>query len=233
MKIISWNANGAFRNKYKFLLSNFKGCEQEEVVFVIQECENPEFYGDENYKAALNNGFWVGNIKYKGMAVFSLNPNICLEKFTLKCLDEHKFFLPVKINGTINLVGVWTMNPYCECCYDMLSCNNDIIDDSFIFIGDFNSNVNLDGHHKMDKTWSKCLELFAEKGLFDIYHKLTGDQEGREKFPTFFLQRHLEKPMHIDHCMAKSELIKSLKVDSFYKWLNYSDHLPLIVEIKD
>lgn len=233
MKIVSWNANGAFRNKYEFLLNAFKNAEQEEIVFVVQECENPEFYGAAGYKNALSNGFWVGDIKYKGMAVFSLNKNIRFEKMELNGLNDNKFFLPVKVNGKLNLVGVWTMKPYCECCFDMLTANKEIIDESFIFIGDFNSNVNLDGHHRADKTWGKCLEVFAEKGLSDIYHTMTGNQEGKEKFPTFFLQRHLEKPMHLDHCMAKKELVKSFKVHSLYKWLNYSDHLPIVVELKE
>lgn len=233
MKIVSWNANGGFRNKYKFLLEQIKATEEDEIIFVVQECENPEFYGDANYKKTLQNGFWVGDIKYKGMAVFSLNKNVTFDRIKFNELENNKFFLPVNVNGKLNLVGVWTMSPYCECCFDMLESNKENIDESFMFIGDFNSNVNLDGHHKAGKTWRNCLEKFAALGLSDIYHATTGNEEGKEKFPTFFLQKHLEKPMHLDHCMARKESIKSFKVLSFYKWLNYSDHLPIVVELKD
>ena len=37
MRIISWNANGKFREKFSFILNGAAD------IYVIQECENPEY----------------------------------------------------------------------------------------------------------------------------------------------------------------------------------------------
>ena len=43
MKIISWNCNGALRNKYDFLTN------LEWDILIIQECENPEIINNQKY----------------------------------------------------------------------------------------------------------------------------------------------------------------------------------------
>lgn len=43
MRIISWNANGKFREKFPFILN------EDADIYVIQECENPEISNSDEY----------------------------------------------------------------------------------------------------------------------------------------------------------------------------------------
>ena len=60
------------------------------------------------------------------------------------------------------------------------------------------------------KSWGTCVNLLNEKGLVDVYNDLTSEEEGKEKRPTFFLTRHLDKPFHFDRCVAAKNRVKNL-----------------------
>lgn len=64
-----------------------------------------------------------------------------------------------------------------------------------------------------------------------IYHQLTGEKEGEETKPTFYMYKHLDKPYHVDHIFMSSDKIKDLEICDADKWLHLSDHVPLIFEI--
>ena len=74
MKIVSWNANGKFREKYKAIL------ELEADIYVIQECENPENSKDKEYRDFFRNYYWAGVYSYKGLMVFSTRSDITFER---------------------------------------------------------------------------------------------------------------------------------------------------------
>ena len=58
MRLVSWNANCKFREKFH-LLGPFD-------VAVIQECEDPAKCADGEYRAWSDNYLWVGDLKHKG-----------------------------------------------------------------------------------------------------------------------------------------------------------------------
>ena len=224
MKIVSWNCCEKFREKYQFILK------QEADIYVIQECENPAEYGDEKYKDLFKNGFWTGGIKYKGVGIFSLNPDIKLERLDWPGQDK-QYFIPVNVNDELNVVAVWSCKPYCEMFFDYFQDVQNYLNSKVLMIGDFNSNLVLDEHHSSKKSWGTCVELLNEKGLVDVYNDLTGEKEGKEKKPTFFLTRHLDKPFHFDRCVAAKGKVKKFDILTNYQWLSRSDHLPIIVEL--
>ena len=142
-------------------------------------------------------------------------------------------FLPVRINDAITLLGVWTYKPYCVVFSDYLKDIEMMLNDpSLIMMGDFNSNVNLDYKYSKGKSWAACLDRFSPLGFVDAYHFKKKEEQGKESSPTFFLYRHLDRPYHLDHCLTRPENIKNFKVDTLYKWLNLSDHLPIILDVE-
>ena len=73
MRIVSWNCNGGFRKKYKELFNAYRDAD----LFMVQECENPDFYNSREYKALFQKGFHVGTPDYsmKGIGVFAPKGN--------------------------------------------------------------------------------------------------------------------------------------------------------------
>ena len=227
MKIVSWNANCKFREKYTEIAK--LGAD----IYVIQECENPETSKSEEYRDFVKNGFWIGDIPFKGLMVFSPNPEINLELLNWSTQD-YRFFLPIRVNDRFTLVGSWACNPYIQEFTDFLHTAKEHIDKGSIILGDLNSNVIFDkDNYKTGKTHSKIVEDFLEIGLEDIYHFKSGDEQGKEKVPTFYLYRHLDKPYHIDHCFAAPEVVKKMTIHARWQWLTLSDHLPIEIELNN
>jgi endonuclease/exonuclease/phosphatase family metal-dependent hydrolase len=101
--------------------------------------------------------------------------------------------------------------------------------------GDFNSNAIWD---QWDRWWnhSNVVNDLAKMNINSIYHSYYKEQQGKETRPTFFLQRNKAKPYHIDYIFASKEIenkITNFAVADREKWLNYSDHLPVIFEFSD
>lgn len=227
MKIVSWNANCKFREKYTDVAK--LGAD----IYVIQECENPETSKNTEYREFVKNGFWIGDIPFKGLMVFSQNPEIKLVLHNWGT-QGYRFFLPIEVNDQFTLVGSWACNPYIEEFTDFIHATKKNIDKRTIIIGDLNSNVIFDKNHfKSGKTHSKIIKELREIGLEDIYHNKSGDEQGKEKVPTFYLYRHLDKPYHIDHCFATPDSIKKMMIHARWQWLSLSDHLPIEIELSN
>lgn len=227
MKIVSWNANCKFREKYKEIEK------LEADIYIIQECENPVICKDKEYNEYVKNGFWIGGLNYKGLMIFSPNPEILLEKLDWES-DKFRFFLPVKVNNSFILVGSWACHPYVQEFYDFIQASLAYLGPQVIIMGDFNSNMVFDKDNiKSGKTHTKVLEILKSIGLEDIYHYKTGDKQGQEKVPTFYMYRHLDKPFHIDHCFANPEIIKSISIKARWQWLAFSDHQPLEITVDE
>jgi exonuclease III len=61
MRIVTWNANMAFRNKQRILVERLNP----DVAF-IQECEHPDKFKENLFSFAI----WKGENQDKGIAVF-------------------------------------------------------------------------------------------------------------------------------------------------------------------
>ncbi len=226
MKILSWNCNGKFREKYKEILK------YNADIYVIQECEKPDKYFNkkyENFKNFANNYLWIGNNDNKGLAVFAKD-NINLKELKWKNYSL-RYFLPILVNNKYTLLAVWAGKPYIEEYYVYQQINIDNYDDNTILIGDFNSNVRWDRKHNI-RTHTNASNELKKKNLISVYHKVFNEIESKETKPTFYLHRNINKPYHIDYAFCHKDLIKDFKVlDDYTHWLNYSDHLPIILEI--
>ena len=221
MKIISWNCCGKFREKFSFIQT------LDADVYVIQECENPEKY-KKQFEGFFSNYCWFGEKDSKGLAIFAKN-DIVMERndWPVYCL---RHFVSVKLNGLIDLIGVWASPPYIEEYYIYQSINIDKYGDRTLIIGDFNSNVKWDKDHGK-RNHSTVVKELKEKNIVSAYHYVTGEKEGAETKSTFYLYRHDDKKYHIDYCFLNPTYIKKFEILESEKWLEHSDHMPIQIII--
>lgn len=224
MKILSWNCNCKFREKFKEIIK------YNADVYVIQECEDPKKCSNKEYLEFAKNFFWCGNDKNKGLGIFAKD-KIEMKKNDWKsyCLQN---FLSVNLNNKYNLLGVWACKPYIEEYYIYQNINIDNFNENTIIIGDFNSNKIWDKYNK-NRNHSIVVNELKNKGLESIYHYYFNETQGNESKNTFYLYRHLDKGYHIDHCFANKEIVKKYQILFEEKWLKYSDHIPIMLEVKD
>ena len=232
MKIVSWNANGKFSQKFPTIL------EEDADIYVIQECENPLIIDSEEYADFASNYFWVGENQYYGLGIFAKD-NVKLELMDLDAKGL-RYFIPVNVNDDFNLLGVW-INPDMEGSkvlhypkeitkYYEEHKDSGFFNEDMIICGDFNCDVRLaDKRH--GKNVLEMAEKLSEKGLVDTYHYLTGEPQGEESIATFHWYRKLDKRFHLDHVFSSPDKVKNLQIGNADKWLELSDHMPITFEI--
>lgn len=223
MKIVSWNCNGGFRKKFEAIK------ELDADIYVIQECENPELTKNKAYKEFSKNSFWISKDKNKGLGVFAKD-NISLKP---KDWDNYglKYFLPININNTFDLIAVWAHNPgHIEEYFVYQNIYFNHFNKNTIIIGDFNSSAIWDDKHK-ERCHTAVVNKLLEKDIKSVYHCLNDEEQGKETVPTFYMYRHIDKGYHIDYCFTNTDKVKEFQIGDPDKWLQYSDHMPLIVTI--
>lgn len=233
MRIISWNCNGAFRRKYKHLLA------LDADLMIIQECEDPAQSNDAEYKNSLNNYLWIGHNKNSGLGVFA-KPS-----YSLNILDwpseTLQLFLPFTVNASMHILAVWTKQAnsptfqYIGQFWKYLQLNREQFSlTQPLILGDFNSNKIWD---KWDRWWnhSNVVDELDSLGIRSLYHTKFNILQGEEKHPTFYLQRNITKPYHIDYAFMHETLIKHalINIGLASDWLPISDHMPLVIDLHD
>ncbi len=234
MKILTWNCNGAFRKKIEFIQ------EIEADIYIIQECENQQ-QAKNAYEAWLPNLIWKGTNKNKGLGVFAR------EDYKLEQLywedSGLELILPIRVNDSFQLLAAWTKyanSPtfqYIGQLWKYLQLHEELIKvQPTLICGDLNSNAQWD---VWDRWWnhSDVVNQLQAMNIHSLYHELSNEEQGQETLPTFFMNRNHEKNYHIDYLFCHSNLFSknnsSFKFFNKYKWLNYSDHIPLLFEINN
>lgn len=230
MKIVSWNCNGALRNKFEKILA------LDADIYVIQECESPAETKKPSYREWAENSLWVGT-KHKGIGIFS-------KRHKLKALDwksgKLELFLPFTIDDAYTVLAVWTKyanSPnfrYIGQMWKYLKEHAEKIPASkTIICGDFNSNTCWD---EWDRWWnhSDVVRDLAKMGIHSAYHHQTGEAQGKEIAKTFYLHRKIEKHYHIDYFFVSEDLLGSgqLSIGSASDWLGISDHMPITLDFR-
>ena len=231
MRLISWNCQGAFRKKMHFL-----ECYDADLS-IIQECEDPGITNDKNYSRWANNYLWTGNSKHKGLGIFA-KQNVKIENLNWES-NSYKYFLPCRVNNDFNLLATWCHGAnsptfgYIGQLWKYLQINKSRLEKCFV-VGDFNSNVIWD---KWDRWWnhSDVVRELAELNIESFYHIFYNEDQGKESKPTFYLQKRINKPYHIDYIFGSMEYAKSIKslvIGEAKYWLELSDHMPIVVDIE-
>lgn len=236
MKIITWNCNGAFREKYKALLK------LQADIWVIQECESPEYLVKKGIFLPVENTLWHGTRAYKGLGVFTFN-KIKLEK-SPHFNPEYHYILPTKIkiptNDEIILNAVWASTVPNKSDWDYIGqmCHfaqhhSPCFQKNSITLGDFNINMQWNQSFKKEHNYEKFLELMKNLKQDSLYHQLNNIPQGKETTATSYYRRNPNCPFHIDYIYVGKNIFTHLKKFKIYnkEWLQYSDHVPLEIEI--
>ena len=230
MKVISWNANCKFRDKFH-LLKDFD-------IAVVQECEDPTRCSSTDYRSWAANSYWVGSLKQKGLGIF-LDQSISAELITQHSTTQ-KFFLPLQLSNGCQILGVWAMNAenrkdgYIAQVHEYLDSHAHYFNwDKLIIVGDFNSNAQWDGKREF-RNHGNLVKKLDGFGLQSLYHYQENEPHGNETSSTFYMYRHKEKPYHIDYVFVPKNTIQesNLEIGKAEEWLQHSDHVPLFANLK-
>jgi len=248
MKIVSWNCNGALRNKIKEI------DKLNADILIIQECENPA-KSVAKYQEWAGNYLWIGDNKNKGIGVFPKNNHSVkikelFGKFKISGISSTstslswdtkslRLFLPFSIDTSIDVLGVWTKGSDSEAFgymgqfWKFLQIHRkDLSKDEQLIIGDFNSNKQWD---KKDRWWnhSDVIKELSDMGLGSLYHQYFTETQGDESIPTFYLHKNKMKSYHIDYAFISKKYHNStIEIGQSDKWLELSDHMPLEIELR-
>lgn len=234
MKVVTWNCGGAFRKK----------CEAVERAFspdllIVQECEDPS-WSSHAYQEWCGRYLWHGDNKNKGIGIFD-RTGVGIEHLEWPS-DGLESFLPCRIGNGVTLLAVWTKyanSPnfrYIGQLWKYLQLNRELLAESTpaIVVGDFNSNTCWD---EWDRWWnhSDVVRELSELGIDSFYHRHFDEPQGEESQPTLFHRRKRDKPYHVDYVFGSKGLLASnpsaVMVGGVDDWLEYSDHMPLAVQV--
>jgi exonuclease III len=233
MKLITWNCQGGFRKKADIILA------YKPDLLVVQECEHPEKLVFGKFMPKPNDYHWYGDSLHKGIGIYSYS-NYKLELLPI-FNPEFRYILPIRVNGngqSFTLLAIWAMDNkenyearYIGQIWLAINYYTDLFSNSIILIGDFNSNKIWDYKDRIGNH-SDVVQKLENQNIYSIYHKYYLAEQGREKHPTFFLQRNQNKPYHIDYCFASTDIydkLQALEIGTYENWSSHSDHSPLII----
>ena len=220
MKIVSWNCNGKFREKFQYIQY------LDADIYIIQECENPQKYPNTNYSFFAQNHIWIGENENRGLGIFAKKDvKVTNNEWSSFCL---RHFLSVRINDEFDILGVWACKPYIEEFYVYQSINFDKFSPNMLIIGDFNSNAIWDKKQDI-RTHMAVVDKLSTLGLVSVYHTINNEFHGTETQKTFFLYRHQDKGYYIDYAFSPISEIVNFQIADRDEWLKLSDHIPIVV----
>ena len=207
MKIVSWNCNRAFRNKYKYIL------EYSPDIMVIQESEQPDKF-DDCILDLYPNRVWHGDNPNMGVLVLSK------EEYQISIKSEHnsdhKFIIPVDVRGqqSFTLFAVWAQKSkgisYSQHVLAALVEYEILFNQECILIGDFNSSSIWD-KKQSDSKHSQIVEFLEKNQIKSSYHVSANENMGEESLNTHALYRNSQKMYNLDYCFASQALLKTMK----------------------
>lgn len=226
----------AFRKKAQFILT------ENPDILVVPECEHPDKLKFADTIRKPTDTLWFGTNQNKGIGIFSYG------QYKLKLLKKYnpdfKSIIPITVTGKKSkfiLFAIWANNPldpdgtYVEQVWKAMAYyEHELKKAPVVLIGDFNSNTIWDRPGRIGNH-SDVVQVLKEKDIHSTYHKHFKQKQGQEQYPTFYLYRHQDKPYHLDYCFVSKELmakLKSVAIGAHEYWMQYSDHVPVIVTFK-
>ncbi len=236
MKIIEWNCQGAFRLKNKAIL------ELKPDILIVPECEQEDKLEFGKLTPQPNDFFWYGDTNKKGIAIFSYSN--CTFRLLKEFNPDFRYVVPLEVSDGRNsflLFAIWAMdnkqNPlarYIGQVWNAINFYQTILAENSILIGDFNSNQIWDTKDRV-ANHTDVVNFLKQLNIESLYHRQFDEEHGKESLNTFFMNRNIAKPYHIDYVFASTKIIENgfkLTLETSVNWIDKSDHIPLILEIE-
>jgi exonuclease III len=233
MKLVTWNCQGAFRKKYARIARTTPD------LAVIQECEHPDKLTWKGVLPPPTRQLWFGENPNRGLGIFSWTN---LEFSADTCYDPSiQYCIPVKISGerSFNLLAVWAMahtdprlSYIAQVNLAIINYRNFIQETNTILMGDLNSNPHQDPLARLGShDW--VVRSLADLDMVSAYHYFYRETQGHESQSTFFMNRKIERPFHLDYVFIPRRWLKKLakvRIGKPAVWLKLSDHCPIFLE---
>ncbi|EOC99998.1 hypothetical protein L21TH_1942 [Caldisalinibacter kiritimatiensis] len=220
----------AFRKKQQKLIETY-----DPDIVLIQECEISD-----KYHSMFENKIWKGDNVNKGIGIFSKKGFILKE---LQINLDVKYFQICEVNNKLLLINIWAMNDIenseqryigqvSKLVNELIKTN--ILNRKVIIAGDFNWNKIWDkSSRRLKGSITEVVEKVKLFNIESIYHNEFNQKFGEESIPTFYMYRKRDKLYHTDYVFM-SNLIQTVdfKVGKYKEWNDYSDHMPLVIEVE-
>jgi endonuclease/exonuclease/phosphatase family metal-dependent hydrolase len=238
MRIVSWNCcwqKKGFTDEKRIEILKLKP-----DILIVQECKQDDWlklgYSDQN-------GDWYGDGKEsQGNSNKNLGIGIyCNGKFTIDCslfrdqdLSNMRYALPYIVKyqekEILTLFSVWAKSGYDYYhvpIFNSLDYFFEKTNSLVAVVGDFNT-----GSQHNNKENEHYYE-FIKKELKTKYD-LENCAFWQEWAPTFYKKERGSYNFYLDdHCFFEKRYVVSLGIGNFYNWYEYSDHMPIIIDIRD
>lgn len=227
LRIVSWNcARGLDAKRAARLLDLGPD------VAVIQECaETAELDG--MFRVA-----WAGAIPDKGMAVFA-RPEVDAEPLDANA-EVRRWCLPVRLAALdVDVLGVWGFakngkaGPPREVARTAINGVGPVLTRArAVVIGDFNDGPHFDAGN--GRSFARTWELLESAGYRSLYHARTREAYGAETAATLFFKWRRAEPFLIDHAFLPAawlDAVRGFDIGSPERWLDVSDHMPLVLDL--
>lgn len=238
MRIVCWNCNMALHNKLA-MLQDLKP-----DIAVLPECAQPDIVRGKTTSDVPDSFAWVGENKHKGLGIIGYGD------YEVEVDSIHdpslRFVVPVRVTGptAFNLIGVWarhTKRPaeVAERQGPLLRALNAyqkfILSAPTIIGGDFNNHTVFDKPKKANNFTNNVARL-KELSMTSGYHHHHAVGIGDESEPTHYWRDRTKDgwTYHIDYVFLPNawlDGVRSFTIGDFDDWIQYSDHMPLIVDI--
>jgi hypothetical protein len=230
IRVVGWNCNQGLASKAHKLLKLHLD------VAVLCEAGRETQLGDGH----LRRVGWTGRNETKGLAVFVRDGN---DASTDDSWDpERAWYLPVHVDiaGGIDILAVWasyerSLEPRSRWVRTLSALEHYrpfLSGGRAVVLGDFNNSAHWDTPTR--PVFSRITEELAASGYESVYHSRTGEVHGQESAASFYHRRDLSKRYLIDHAFIPSEWrarVSDFQIGGADEWLEYSDHMPLILDL--
>ena len=236
MRVLVWNCSMSLRKKLDVVMRLAPD------IAVIGNSEFP----DKLYPGSgprISGSLWFGNDRKSGLGIYSfgkwrIQPHAMQDPSVktlvpVECSNDDMAFLLLAFHGT----PASGRQGYGKAFQDYplaLRYIENIRGRTAIFSGELGESAPSRWTSEQGEGgYSDLEQVLAQADLRSCYHSFTRETPGREKTPTLYQERDLKQGVHTTCCFASTDLLLGLEdvqVGRPETWLDYSEHMPLVVD---